>query len=201
MQAVRANGPGVHAQLHRWRDELPAWCLPPTGWTALVGLAERVDHGEMAEVELEIQRTVPAPVAEVFARLADIEGHNRWVPGKGSIFRSSRQTSPGPVGVGTTFEDDTRLGRTPGEVVEHAAPHRIVYHWWDATSSGRIKMEGWPGYTLEAVGERETLVRHDARLRANGIYALGKPLLRVLARRERTATLEALVRSFEKSDG
>jgi uncharacterized protein YndB with AHSA1/START domain len=153
----------------------------------------------MAEVQLEIQRTVPAPVDEVFARLADIEGHNRWVPGRGSILRSSRQTSPGPVGVGTTFEDDTRLGRTPGEVVEHDAPHRLVYHWWDATPSGRVKMEGWPGYTLEAVGERETLVRHDARLRANGIYALGKPLLRLLVRRERTATLEALVRSFASS--
>jgi uncharacterized protein YndB with AHSA1/START domain len=154
----------------------------------------------MAEVELEIQRTVPAPVAEVFARLADIEGHNRWVPGRGSILRTSRQTSPGPVGVGTTYEDDTRMGRMPGEVVEHAAPHRLVYHWWDATSSGRIKMEGWPAYTLEAVGERETFVRHHARLRANGIYALGTPVLRIFARRERTATLDALVRSFEKAD-
>jgi uncharacterized protein YndB with AHSA1/START domain len=169
----------------------------PTGWTALVGLPERVDHVGMAEVELEIQRTVPAPVAEVFARLADIEGHNRWVPGRGSMLRRTRQTSPGPVGVGTTYEDDTRMGRMPGEVVEHDAPRRLVYHWWDATSSGRVKMEGWPGYTLEAVGERETLVRHDARVRANGVYALGTPLLRVFARRERTATLEALVRSFE----
>lgn len=152
----------------------------------------------MTEVEIEIQRTVGAPVAEVFARLADIEGHNRWMPARGSIRRSSRQTSPGPVGVGTTYEDDTRMGRMPGEVSEHSAPHRLVYHWWDATSSGRVKMEGWPGYTLEAVGERETLVRHDVRLRANGLYALGTPVLRIFARRERTVTLEALVRSFER---
>ncbi len=59
-------------------------------------------------------------------------------------------------------------------------------------------MEGSPGYTLEAVGERETLVRHDARLRAHGIYAFGTPVLRIFARRERTATMEALVRSFEQ---
>jgi len=86
----------------------------------------------------------------------------------------------------------------PGEVAELDAPHRIVYHWWDRSSSGRTRMEGWPGYTLEAVGERETLVRHHARLRANGVRALGAPVLRIVARRERTATMDALVRSFDQ---
>ncbi|NPC42036.1 SRPBCC family protein [Nocardioides sp. zg-1230] len=153
----------------------------------------------MGEVEVEVERTVAAPIDEVFARLADIEGHNAWVPGRGSILRQSRQTSPGPVEVGTTYEDRTRMGAMPGEVAELDAPHRIVYHWWDRSSSGRTRMEGWPCYALEAVGERETLVRHHARLRANGVRALGTPLLRVFARRERTATMDALVRSFEQS--
>lgn len=153
----------------------------------------------MGDVEVEVQRTVAAPIDEVFARLADIEGHNAWVPGRGSILKQSRQTSPGPVEVGTTYEDRTRMGAMPGEVDELDAPHRIVYHWWDRSRSGRTRMEGWPGYTLEAVGERETLVRHHARLRANGVRALGTPLLRVFARRERTATMDALVRSFEQS--
>ena len=151
----------------------------------------------MGDVELEIQRTVQAPIAEVFARLADIEGHNEWMPKRGSIRRHSRQTSPGPVAVGTTYEDKTLMGTIPGGVVELTAPHRLVYHWWDSTPGGRIKMEGWPGYTLEAVGVSETLVRHHARVRANGIYALAAPLLKVFARRERTVTLEALVRSFD----
>ena len=153
----------------------------------------------MGDVEVEVERTVAAPIDEVFARLADIEGHNAWVPGRGSILRQSRQTSPRPVGVGTTYEDRTRMGTMPGEVAEHQAPHRLVYHWWDRSPSGKTRMEGWPGYTLEAVGERETLVRHHARLRANGIYALGAPVLKMFARRERTATMDALVRSFEPS--
>jgi len=152
----------------------------------------------MGDVEVEIERTVAAPIAEVFARLADIEGHNAWVPGRGSMLRATRQTSPGPVALGTTYEDRTRMGTMPGEVAELDAPHRIVYHWWDRTSSGRTRMEGWPGYTLEAVGERETLVRHHARLRANGVRALGAPVLRIVARRERTATMDALVRSFDQ---
>jgi uncharacterized protein YndB with AHSA1/START domain len=151
----------------------------------------------MGDVEFELQRTVKAPVAEVFARLADIEGHNRWMPRKGSILRETRQTSPGPPGVGTTYEDSTRVGRTPGEIVEFEPPRRLVYHWWDSTSSGKITTEGWPGYTLEPVGEGETLVRHDARLRANGPWRLAKPVLRMLARRERGAVLEALEKSFQ----
>jgi len=150
----------------------------------------------MGDVEIEVERTVAAPIGEVFARLADIEGHNAWVPGRGSILRETRQTSPGPVAVGTTYEDRSRLGAMPGEVAELDAPHRIVYHWWDRSSSGKTRMEGWPGYTLEAVGERETLVRHHARLRANGIRALGTPVFKLVARRERTATMDALVRSF-----
>ena len=128
--------------------------------------------------------------------LADIEGHNAWVPGRGSILRGTRQTSPGPVAAGTTYEDRTRMGTMPGEIAELDAPNRIVYHWWDRSSSGTSRMEGWPGYTLEAVDERETRVRHDVRLRANGIRALGTPVLRIIAHRERTATMDALVRSF-----
>jgi uncharacterized protein YndB with AHSA1/START domain len=151
----------------------------------------------MADVQFELQRTITAPAADVFARLADIEGHNEWMPRKGSIRRQSKQTSPGPPQVGTTYEDVTVMGRIPGEIIELDAPRRLVYHWWDSTSSGKVKTEGWPGYTLEAVGERETLVRHEAKLRANGVWALGAPVLALVARRERAAVLDALAKSFE----
>lgn len=150
----------------------------------------------MGDIELELTRRIKAPAADVFARLADIEGHNEWMPTKGSIRRRSTQTSPGPPAVGTTYEDVTLMGRMPGEIIELEPPRRLVYHWWDKTSSGRTKTEGWPGYTLEAVGERETLVRHDARLRAHGVWRLATPMLRLVARRERTAVLDALEKSF-----
>ena len=58
-------------------------------------------------------------------------------------------------------------------------------------------MEGWPGYSLEDLGDGETLVRHDAKLVTHGIYTMVTAVLKRLALRERTATLDALKKSFE----
>lgn len=151
----------------------------------------------MGVVEFELERVVRAPIEEVFARLADIEGHNDWMPAKGSILRRTRLTSQGEVGLGTTYLDDTRVGPTPGEVVEFERPHTLVYHWWDRTRSGRLNAEGWPGYSLEATGEGSTLVRHHARMVTHGFYRVATPVLRRIALRERTATLKALAASFD----
>ncbi|MFC7359183.1 SRPBCC family protein [Nocardioides astragali] len=151
----------------------------------------------MTDAEFELTRTVRAPIEQVFARLADVEGHNEWMPDKGSMLRRTRQTSAGPPGLGTTYEDSTTVGLVPGEIVEFDPPRRIVHHWWDSTRSGRIKMEGWPGYTLESTGDNETLVRHHAKLRAHGIYRMATPVLKRMALKERTVTLEALQKSFE----
>lgn len=151
----------------------------------------------MGAAEFELQRTVPAPVDEVFARLADIEGHNDWMPGKRSIHKRSRQTSPGPAGVGTTYVDETAFGKAPGEVLEHDAPRRLVYHWRQ-TMFGRATAEGWLGYTLEP-SDGGTAVRHDARLQTYGLYRPATPMLRRIAIRERTTTLDALVASFGAS--
>lgn len=150
----------------------------------------------MGVIEFELTRTVHAPIEEVFARLADINGYNDWMPHKGSIFRRTEQTSPGDPAVGTTYLDATSYGPTPGEITELEAPHTLVFHWWDKTKAGRLKAEGWPGYTLEPVGEGATLVRHHARMHTYGVYRLATPIFRRLAVRERTATVNALATSF-----
>jgi uncharacterized protein YndB with AHSA1/START domain len=150
-------------------------------------------------IEFELERMIRAPIDEVFARLADINGHNDWVPQKGSILRHTQQTSPGAPGLGTTFLDTTTYGPTPGEIVEFEPPHTLVYHWWDSSRSGKLKAEGWPGYSLQDLGDNTTLVRHHARMHTYGFYRLATPIFRRIAIKERTTTVDALKTSLETS--
>jgi uncharacterized protein YndB with AHSA1/START domain len=153
----------------------------------------------MGVIEFELTRMVPAGIQDVFARLADINGHNDWMPKKGSMLRRTRQTSPGAPALGTTYLDDTSAGPTPGEIAEFEPPHTLVYHWWNTSKAGKLKLEGWPAYRLEADDGGSTLVRHSAKLHTYGVYRLATPLLRLMAKRERATTLGALVASFEPS--
>ena len=151
----------------------------------------------MTTIEFVLERAVQAPIDQVFARLADIEGHHAWMPKKGTMFKQARQTSPGEPTVGTTYVEETTQGPVPGEIVEFEAPHKLVYHWWDKSKAGRLKSEGWPGYSLEPAGENGTLVRHHAKLTMYGITRLLAPVYRRIAVKERTATIDALKASFE----
>ncbi len=155
----------------------------------------------MKPIDFELRRTVHAPIDQVFARLADIEGHNTWMAGTGTMLKRTRQTSPGPPTVGTTFVDETSQGSMPGEITELEAPHTIVFHWWDKSKSGNLKFEGWPSYHLESSGPDETVVRHHANLVPYGAWRLATPVLRWMAVKERTITIDALKASFERDAG
>ena len=152
----------------------------------------------MNTIEFELERTIQAPINDVFARLVDIDGHNDWMATKGSMLKLTRQTSPGEPAVGTTYVDETSQGPVQGEIVELEAPRKVVYHWWDTSKSGSLKYEGWPGYSLETAGENETLVRHHAKLTTYGVYRLAAPIFKRFAVRERTVTIDALKASFEE---
>ncbi|MET0859516.1 MAG: hypothetical protein ABW091_00675 [Microbacterium sp.] len=151
----------------------------------------------MGVIEFDLTRTVRAEIQRVFARLADIDGHNDWMPKNGSILRRTRQTSPGTPALGTTFLDETSFGPTPGEIAEFQPPHTLVYHWWDTAKSGKLKLEGWPAYRLETSDGESTLVHHHAELHTHGAYRIATPLLRRIAMKERAITLDALAASFE----
>ena len=153
----------------------------------------------MATIEFELERTIQAPIDQVFARLVDINGHSDWMAGRGSMLKASRQTSPGEPTVGTTYVDETKQGPLQGEIVELEAPRHVVFHWWDKSRRGTLKFEGWPSYSLEPAGEAETLVRHHAKLNTYGLYRLATPVFRRFAVRERTVTIDALKASFEPS--
>ena len=150
-------------------------------------------------IEFELERTIRAPIEQAFARLVDIEGHNAWMADTGSMLKHTRKTSPGPPAVGTTFVDETSQGTMPGEIAEMEAPHRIVFHWWEKSTSGKLKFEGWPTYQLQPSGDTKTLVRHRGKLMSYGVWRLGTPIWRRLAVKERTITIDALKASFERN--
>ncbi len=154
----------------------------------------------MTAIEFTLERTVQAPIDQVFARLVDIEGHNDWMPKKGTMFTHVRQTSPGEPRVGTTYLEETTQGPQPGEVVELEAPRKVTYHWWDTSKAGKLTFEGWPSYSLEPAGENSTLIRHRGKLTMYGIYRWGAPIFKRLAIRERTTTIDALKASFESGN-
>lgn len=155
----------------------------------------------MKPIEFELERTIRAPVDQVFARLVDLERHNDWMAGTKSMLKRTRQTSAGAPRVGTTFEDETTQGTVPGEIAELAAPHTVVFHWWETSRSGKPRFEGWPSYHLQAAGPDQTLVRHRAKLVSYGVWRLGTPLWRRFAVKERTITVDALKASFEQPHG
>lgn len=150
----------------------------------------------MTSIEFVLERTVQAPIDEVFARLVDA-GYNEWMPEKGTMLKRTRQTSAGEPAVGTTFDDETTEGTLPGEIVELEAPHTVVFHWWDTSKTGKLKSEGWPGYSLQPAGDNATLVRHHAKLTMYGLTRLLAPIYRRYAVKERTVTIDALKASFE----
>lgn len=154
----------------------------------------------MKTIEFELEREIQAPIDQVFARLVDIEGHNEWMPQKGSIRKHTTQTSAGELTVGTTYVDETTQGTIPGEILELRAPNKLVYHWWDKSKGGKLRSEGWPGYSLQSSGDNATLVRHHAKMDLHGVYQLAAPIARRIAVRERSVTIDALKASFETGE-
>lgn len=145
-------------------------------------------------IRYETRITIDRPVAEVFARLADLEGYRAWMPRTG-LFRRTGRTSDGPLGVGTPYVDATRMGTFRGEVTDYEPPVRIGFRetlrWF-----GSDLMEARPVYVLEADGET-TIVHHVAEGELFGPMRLMRPMAAFMARGERNRTVESLRRSLE----
>ena len=142
------------------------------------------------ESEIVIQR----PVSDVFERLADLPGYQRWMHRTG-LFRRCAMTSQSAVRQGTTYVDSTRMGPFEGEVTVFEPPTRIAFaetlRWF-----GSPMTQARPEYVLEA-DESRTVVHHVAVGQLYGWMRFLRPAASWLARLERTRTLESLKRSLE----
>jgi uncharacterized protein YndB with AHSA1/START domain len=147
-------------------------------------------------VRYETRTTIDRPIGDVFTRLADLDGYGTWMHRTG-LFRGAGQTSDGPLGRRTAYFDATRMGTFRGQITDYQPPSRIGFRetlrWF-----GSDLMEARPEYFLEAGGDR-TIVHHVAEGDLFGLTRLMKPVAALLARRERTRTLESLRRSLESA--
>ena len=145
-------------------------------------------------VRYETRTTIDRPISDVFARLADLNGYRTWMRRTG-LFRRSRQTSDGPVGLGTAYIDATRMGTLRGEVTDYEPPARIGFRETLRWCGSKL-MEARPAYTLEE--DRDTtIVHHVAEGQLFGIMRLMKPAAALTARSERARTVKSLKRSLE----
>ena len=157
-------------------------------------MTERINKTDTTTVRYETRTTINRPIGDVFARLADVDGYGTWMHRTG-LFRRSGQTSDGPPGPGTAYLDVTRMGTFRGQITDYEPSSQIgfreVLRWF-----GLDMMEARPAYRLEADGER-TIVHHIAEGELSGVMRLMKPIAALMARSERTRTVESLRRSLE----
>jgi uncharacterized protein YndB with AHSA1/START domain len=160
----------------------------------MVGAGKGMSTTAGSIVRYESRTTIDRSVEEVFARLADLPGYITWMHRTG-LFRRCDQTSDVPLGEGTTYFDATRMGTFRGEVTSFEPPSRIGFQetlqWFGSTV-----MEARPEYLLEE-DQQGTIVHHVAEGELFGWMRLMKPVAGLLARSERTRTLESLRRSLE----
>jgi uncharacterized protein YndB with AHSA1/START domain len=133
-------------------------------------------------VTVEIAR----PVEEVFAFVTTPANFPRWA---GAVVTASRQTSPGPVGVGTTFTQQNRLlGRrftTELRVVAYEPARRFEY----ASTAGPIRFAGHYTFAPVAGGTRFSSVDEST---PPGALRWLQPLLQPLVQRQITRNLAML---------
>lgn len=147
-----------------------------------------------SSVRFESHTVIEQPVAVVFERLADLPGYRGWMHRTG-LFRRSGLTSEAPIGVGTTYFDSTWMGTFEGEVTEFMPPSRLAFretlHWFGSGVS-----QARPEYLLD-VEDGATVVHHIAVGELYGWMRLMKPAAALMARVERTRTLQSLKQSLE----
>jgi uncharacterized protein YndB with AHSA1/START domain len=131
------------------------------------------------------------PVDEVFAYVTTLENFPRWMR---DLVRASAQTSPGPVGPGTTFRQTNHfLGRdfeTAFEVITCEPPHRFCV----VATSGPAAFGGC--YTFEPVAGG-TQLTSTAEVEGGGLFSLAGSLLIRAIRRQTESGLTRLQELLE----
>jgi hypothetical protein len=145
-----------------------------------------------------VDTIVDRPPAEVFRFVATdhFENHSKWDPDVIEM----HQTSPGPVGVGTTASVIRRQGRgrVEGAVTVVAYEPDRVAAW--TVSFGPFRLVQRSEFSAEN-GGTATRLRLTIETRASGLMRLLVPLLRARFRRTMGNSLTAIRELLEATSG
>jgi uncharacterized protein YndB with AHSA1/START domain len=145
--------------------------LPPrfSGWIRVDDVAlKALDKQGGVPMQFVNNVTIQRPPSEVFAYLAHFENIPRW----NYAITETRQTSDGPVGVGTTFKQRRMLPRPSEEtfkVTEFVPDTRV------AITGDLGPFEGTLTYQLDAV-PGGTRLTNEADLAGKGFLGIAAPL-------------------------
>lgn len=131
----------------------------------------------------QISATIMRPVADVFAVLSNPENTPKW--SSGSL--ESKQTSAGPMGVGTTTRSVSRfLGRrieSENEITEFEPNKKFA----SKSKSGPFPIEA--SMTFEPI-EGGTRVNFTIEAEPGGFFKLAEPLIVSIAKRQFQSDLD-----------
>src|SRR6478752_4930821 len=117
------------------------------------------------------------PVQDVFTFISDLENDPPWTSAT-----EVRRTSPGQIGIGSTFRQKARfLGRhleLSFEVVGYEPEHSITVN----ATTGVLSLEG--SRIVEPVGDHATRLTASGGGHARGVLRLAEPLLAAIGARQ-----------------
>jgi hypothetical protein len=137
-------------------------------------------------MQLSVNRVIDRPAPEVFAFVSDVSNNPRWQ--KGQV--SCRWTSPPPVGIGSTYEQEARfLGRrvlSTFAVVEYEPGRSVTIQTVESSFPIRVRR------AVEPIDERRSRVVAEITGEPGGFFHLIAPLVRRLAQRSVDADYDRL---------
>jgi uncharacterized protein YndB with AHSA1/START domain len=137
------------------------------------------------------QTQVPRPVEEVFDYIADLDNEPEWNPDASNVTR----ISPGPVGLGTVWEEDfRRVGHYVTTIDAYERPSVLSFDARNPRTDAHVRFE------LAADGEDATQVSCVVELTMKGGMRIAEPLLAPMIRRQiERERPESLRQAFEGS--
>ena len=142
-------------------------------------------------MDLSAAREIARPAEQVFAFVSDSANNPKWQKGQ----RSCVWTSPPPIGVGSTYDQEARfLGRrvlTSFEVVEYDPGRAITIRSTGGSFPIRVRR------SVEDLGPDRSRVTAQISGEPGGFFRIAGPVLRRLAQRSVDADYDRLKRLLE----